>query len=96
MKREYRKETRAFKRRVTFVFENPFAKEVTVAGTFNGWDCQKDFLRGNGSGRWSIVNYLVPGIYEYRFVVDGIWTTDPLCSIRRPNVYGGENCILEV
>ena len=96
MERENMEETKALKKRVTFVFKEPFAKEVTVAGTFNGWDCQKDFLKHNGSGQWRIVKFLAPGTYEYRFVVDGIWTTDPLSSLRRPNVYGGENCILEV
>lgn len=89
-------EAGSLKKRVTFSFTEPVAKEVTVAGTFNDWDSQKDRLKHNGSGYWKIVKYLPPGRYEYRLVVDGIWTTDPLCPNRRPNMYGGENCIIEV
>ena len=72
MKKKRIEETKALKRRVALVFEGPFAKEVAVAGTFNDWNCRRDFLRHCGSGWWSIIKYLTPGIYEYRFIVDGI------------------------
>jgi 1,4-alpha-glucan branching enzyme len=90
------KQTESFKKRVTFSFTEPFAKEVTVAGTFNDWDPRKDHLKRSGSGQWKIIKYLPAGTYEYRFVVDGIWTTDLQCLHRRPNLYGAENCVLEV
>jgi 1,4-alpha-glucan branching enzyme len=90
------KETESLKKRVTFTFAEPFAKEVTVAGTFNNWDSEKDHLKQSDSGHWKIVKYLPAGPYEYRFVVDGIWTNDPQCLNCRPNLYGVENCVLEV
>ena len=83
------------RRRVTFSFFSPGAKEVYVAGTFNGWDPRKDSFKKHAMG-WKAVKYLAPGKYEYLLVVDGIWVDDPSCARRCGNPYGGENCILEV
>lgn len=83
------------RRRVTFCFESPAAKEVFIAGTFNGWDPRQDSLKKHSTG-WKAVKYLAPGVYEYRFVVDGIWVDDPSCKKHRSNQYGSENCVLDV
>ena len=37
---------------------------------------------------------LMPGRYEYRFLVDGDWQNDPHCTTFVPNPYGSENCVL--
>ena len=37
-----------------------------------------------------------PGIYEYRFIVDGLWKNDPACDQYHLNRYGSHNCILTV
>ncbi len=84
------------KKRVTFNAHAPNASEVAVAGTFNNWDPSTRPLKGEADGNWKITFYLSPGKYEYRFVVDGIWTDDPCCTNRCLNQYGGENCIVEV
>ena len=86
----------ASSRKVIFSFHAPHAAEVSVAGTFNGWDTHKDPLMKRTKGRWRLVKYLEPGTYEYRFVVDAIWSDDPSYASRRSNPYGGDNCILEV
>ncbi len=83
------------RKRVTFSFHSPDAKEVFIAGTFNDWDPHKDSFKKQSTG-WKAVKYLTPGTYEYRLVVDGIWTDDPACQWHRPNQYGSENCILKV
>jgi len=83
------------RKRVTFSFSSPDAKEVFVAGTFNNWDPRKDPFKRHITG-WKAVKYLAPGTYEYLLVVDGVWVQDPSCAKRRGNPYGGENCILEV
>lgn len=83
------------RRRVTFSFASPDAKEVFVAGTFNGWDPHKDPFKRHSTG-WKAVKYLTPGMYEYLLIVDGIWVDDPSCPKRCSNPFGGENCILEV
>ena len=87
---------KASTRKVSFSFHAPDAGEVFISGTFNGWDQQRDPLKKSTKGLWKIVKYLEPGVYEYRFVVDGVWRDDASCASRRSNPYGGENCILEV
>lgn len=44
-------------------------------------------------GSWTITISLTPGQHEYRFIVDGQWADDPHCDIRKPNPFGGENCL---
>lgn len=84
------------RKRARFFLDAPHAREVSVAGTFNGWDPARDFLKRKGEGNWVLVRYLSPGAHEYRFVVDGIWTTDPLCATRCRNIYGGENSVIQI
>jgi hypothetical protein len=39
---------------------------------------------------------LKSGQYEYRYVVDGVWTNDPASPPSAPNPYGERNSILKV
>lgn len=82
-------------KRVRFTYHEPEAREVYVAGTFNDWNPCRDSLKRSPRG-WTLTKALRPGIYEYRFIVDGIWRDDPSCPARRSNPFGGENCVLEV
>jgi hypothetical protein len=43
---------------------------------------------------WGKDLVLPPGIYEYRFVVDGEWVTDPKAAEAVPNPFGSSNSIL--
>jgi hypothetical protein len=47
-------------------------------------------------GLWSTVVPLRPGIYSYRFIVDGKWCDDPRSSHHVPNPFGGENAVVHV
>jgi 1,4-alpha-glucan branching enzyme len=91
-----KKSSRVSKKKAILSLHSPHAENVFVAGTFNDWDPHKDPLKKNTKGQWKTAKYLEPGIYEYRFVVDGVWMDDPSCKSRRSNQYGGENCILEL
>lgn len=82
-------------KRVRFNYYAPQAGLVCVAGAFNGWDPRRDPMKKGPRG-WTLTKTLRSGTYEYRFVVDGIWRDDPSCPTRRPNPFGGENCVLEV
>jgi 1,4-alpha-glucan branching enzyme len=64
---------------VLFSYSAPKAKSVSIAGSFNRWDPEKDRLIGpDSNGLWTIVVPLPPGRYEYRFVVDRKeWVLDP-------------------
>lgn len=52
------------------------AKQVTVAGSFNGWKPDELLMRKTESG-WQLNYVLGPGNYEYKFIVDGKWISDP-------------------
>jgi len=73
------------------------AREVRVAGDFNGWEPDRDVVtRREPDGTWEKVVHLDPGSYEYRLVVDGEWQPDPANQARVPNALGGDNSALHI
>ncbi|KAL0338498.1 UNVERIFIED_CONTAM: protein PTST3, chloroplastic [Sesamum angustifolium] len=72
---------------------------VELAGSFNGWqqrikmDLQPssnitDSTGSRTSQLWRAVLWLYPGVYEIKFVVDGVWRIDPQReSISRSSVH---------
>lgn len=79
-------------RRAYFRFESETATSVCLAGSFNDWDPEARPLRKGRDGLWRTYIALPPGIYAYRYVVDGVWTNDPDAP-KQANGLGGENCI---
>lgn len=47
-------------------------------------------------GVWSKHLELKPGVYEYRFVVDGTWVDDPSALQHIANPFGGNNSVLRI
>jgi 1,4-alpha-glucan branching enzyme len=78
-----------------FSFSAPQAQSVAIAGSFNGWNPQRSPLRKNGSD-WTTSIPLSSGRYEYRFVVDGKWISDPKAKESAPNDYGEQNSVLNI
>jgi hypothetical protein len=74
----------------------PAAKEVLLAGSFNDWQPAANPLQNQGDGRWIAKLELRHGRYEYRFVVDGHWTDDPMAPLYATNVFGTLNGVLLV
>lgn len=79
-----------------FSLNAPDAAEVYLVGDFNNWENGKGKMRKLKSGIHKKSVKLKPGRYEYRFVVDGQWWTDPANSHCCPNVYGEENSVIEI
>jgi len=52
------------------------AKHVVVSGSFNNWK-QDELFMNKASNGWELPYTLGAGNYEYKFVVDGKWITDP-------------------
>jgi len=72
------------------------AKRVFIAGTFNNWnekDTEAYFVE---DGIWEAVLELNPGIYEYKFIVDGNWVIDPNAFAYVDDGFGGKNGAFEV
>ena len=70
------------------------AKQVSVAGDFSSW--KPVAMKKQKNGRFSIAKMLPPGLYEYRFIVDGEWLTDPDHSHWAPNPFGTFNSVAQV
>jgi len=81
---------------ITFMIHAPEAGVVQLAGTFNGWHPEANPLERSGSGDWIARLMLKSGQYEYRFVVDGVWTTDPGAPKSTTNPFGELNSVLVV
>ena len=91
------KQTNAEKRTVDLTFQQPNARSVCVAGSFNNWDQNKTPMRREGADSvWRVALPLKPGRYEYRFVVDGQWISDPNAKESATNDFGSTNSVLVV
>ena len=68
-------------RAVKVQFRDRDARDVRIAGDFNGWVPDKGVesrVQRDGEARvWTKVLNLPPGTYQYRYVVDGEWKEDP-------------------
>lgn len=83
---------------VRFRVHAPEAQEVYLTGSFNHWNpggIPLTPLPGQ-SGAWEVTLPLAPGNYEYRYIVDGRWVTDPSHQQTRLNELGVENSLLVV
>jgi hypothetical protein len=68
--------------------------QVCLVGTFNQWVVCRTPLKPQADGTWGITVDLPPGRYEYMFVVDGRWVTDPSAPLRVNDGFGNENAVL--
>ncbi|MEI6166233.1 MAG: HPr family phosphocarrier protein [bacterium] len=56
------------------------AKSVFLAGDFNDWNSQADPMIKRG-GQFSKSVKLLPGRYQYKYVIDGEWHADPTAPL---------------
>jgi len=82
---------------VRFLYHNPLATSVGVAGDFNNWIAtQESELENTEKGVWAKVCRLKPGRYRYKFIVDGRWITDPNNPNIQTDEFGNINSLLEI
>jgi hypothetical protein len=60
------------------------AQRVVLSGSFNGWKEDELFLAKTANG-WELPYVIGPGNYEYKFIVDKQWMSDPANSITGDN-----------
>ena len=77
-------------------FTDPVAATVAIAGSFNNWRPETTPMVRMDQGRWVKDLALLPGPYEYRLVVDGVWISDPRAGATNPNPFGELNSVLNV
>lgn len=80
----------------TFSYKAAGAMSVLLAGDFTKWQEEALPMKQTRKDLWQKTLELEPGIYHYRFIVDGRWQNDPECILRIPNPYGGEDCVRHV
>src|ERR1043166_9994394 len=80
----------------TFILRAPHARKVAVAGSFNGWDPAQTPMSKDKDGNWQARILLPPGRYEYRFVVDGEWISDPSAKHCIPNPFESTNSVVDI
>ncbi len=80
---------------VVFAYKNTAARDVQLAGDFNNWVPDKGVETRQGpDGTWEKVVRLGPGVYQYRYFVDGEWQPDPSNPRRVEGPAGGVNSVL--
>ncbi len=63
---------------VRFAYTGQVKSSVSVVADFNGWSKEVDRLKAGPHGVWSTVRPLRPGLYQYKFLVDGTeYVNDP-------------------
>jgi chromosome partitioning protein len=82
---------------ITFLINNPAAKEIHIVGDFNGWKINDETrLSKRDDGRWEKSLALDPGKYKYKFVVDGEWVLDSQNTEKEQNSYGTFDSIIKL
>jgi 1,4-alpha-glucan branching enzyme len=69
-------------------------KSVNLAGDFNKWSTDAQPMTRGDDGTFSAKVKLLPGTYQYKFVIDGTkWLNDPAAdkSLDQPDGNGGAN-----
>ena len=73
------------------------ARKVLIAGDFNNWSSASTPMQPmSRPGEWGMSLPLGPGRYRYRFIVDGLWVTDPHNQYVETNQFGELNNVVEV
>jgi 1,4-alpha-glucan branching enzyme len=81
---------------VEFRIYNPHARFVSIVGDFNNWNPENDILTRGKDGIWRLEKKLFPGVYRYKYVIDGDWVPDYYNS-RSASDNTGEICsIIEI
>lgn len=82
---------------VTFTLHAEKGKNVFLAGQFNDWNpSAKKMSYKAKDGIYSVSIKLTPGVYEYKYVVDGVWCADPANIDSIKNDQGTFNSVITV
>ena len=62
---------------VRFECKSEHASTVFLAGSFNDWNESTTQMNRDENGIWTASLDLLPGRYEYKFIIDGQWSCSP-------------------
>ena len=82
---------------VVFTIKAPPNASVQIAGDFNQWQPEVLYYRdSHGNPAWRKRVLLEPGIYQYKYLIDGQWITDPANNETVDDSLGGANSVVSV
>jgi 1,4-alpha-glucan branching enzyme len=82
---------------VTFKIHAETGSKVFIAGDFNKWAPKAtEMTEKKGTDDFSVTVSLLPGSYEYKFVINGIWCANPACPDWALNSVGTLNSVCTV
>jgi 1,4-alpha-glucan branching enzyme len=81
---------------VEFKIKAPDASKVYLAGEFNSWSETDMPMTKQANGEWTASIALKPGSYQYKFIIDDQWTSDPDNSERVDDGYNGFNSVIQI
>ena len=83
---------------VEFLLHDHRAKQVSVVGSWNGWQRPGLSAREVESGLWLASSSPLPaGGHAYKFLLDGdVWLADPANPVRQHDGHGGWNSVVRV
>jgi len=76
---------------VFFTLTAPDAQEVLLAGDFTNWADGAIPMVRDEEGVFRASARMQIGFHQYRYIVDGVWTTDPSNPATAMNNYGEQN-----
>lgn len=71
------------------------AKKVILAGSFNKWN-ETLFKMNKTNDGWELTLQIKPGVYQYRFIVDGHWMEDPDNTNKIENEFDAYNSVIDI
>lgn len=71
------------------------ASVVVLSGSFNAWN-QSQLVFGREGDEWVCRIDLDPGVYQYKFILDGDWLLDPSNPDTAEDEAGNVNNVLEI
>jgi 1,4-alpha-glucan branching enzyme len=83
-------------RSVEISCQAPDAQSVFLTGTFNAWDPSACPMKRAVGGMWRVSLQLAPGVYEYKFLLDGEWVCKPGVYELDPMLLGEADCVPNV
>ncbi|WP_158826096.1 hypothetical protein [Mucilaginibacter lacusdianchii] len=75
-----------------FVPGNLNARHVQLSGSFNRWTTQKGVMTRTDSG-WVSDITLEPGVYAYKYIINGRWSRDVTNNLKEDDGWGDYNSI---
>lgn len=78
---------------VRFVYADPSADQVYLTGSFNSWLPDAWPMMKRSDGIWVASIRLKPGVYTYKYIVDGVWKEDPGNTRTRESGFGPDSVI---